>query len=60
MRVAMSSGRLQRAREGKEQSMTRLILTMLSIGLFAAAVTGCKASADVDPHGSSSINSFNK
>jgi hypothetical protein len=35
--------------------MTRLLLTMLSIGLFAAALAGCKASADVDPHGSSSF-----
>lgn len=35
--------------------MTRLLLTVLSIGLFAAALTGCRASADVDPHGSSLI-----
>lgn len=33
--------------------MTRLLLTVLSIGLFAAVLTGCKAGAEVDPHGSS-------
>jgi len=28
--------------------MTRVLLTVLSLGLFAAALTGCHASGDVD------------
>jgi hypothetical protein len=35
--------------------MTRLLLTVLSLGLFAAALTGCKASGDVDTRSSSMI-----
>jgi hypothetical protein len=35
--------------------MTRLLLTVLSIGLFAAALTGCRASGDVDSRSTSAI-----
>jgi hypothetical protein len=36
--------------------MTRVLLTVLSLGLFAAALTGCHASGDVD--GTSTIASM--
>jgi len=38
--------------------MRRVLLTIVSIALLSAALTGCKASADVDPHGSTDIGLF--
>ena len=35
--------------------MKRLILAVLALGLLGAGLTGCRASADVDPHGATPI-----
>jgi hypothetical protein len=35
--------------------MKRFILTVAALGLFAAGIAGCHASADVDPHHSTSV-----
>jgi len=40
---------------GKEFPMTRIILTLATLGLFAAGIAGCHADADVHPHGSTSV-----
>jgi hypothetical protein len=36
--------------------MTRLLLTVLSIGLFAAVLTGCHASGGVDTNSQTSLS----
>lgn len=38
--------------------MTRLLLTIVSLGLFAAALTGCHASGDVGTNSQSAIGLF--
>jgi len=36
--------------------MKSLIITLLTLGLFATVLGGCRAAVDVDPHGSSSTS----
>jgi hypothetical protein len=35
--------------------MRKLLFTLLALGLFSTAMVGCRASADVDPHGQTTI-----
>jgi hypothetical protein len=41
---------------GARRTYDPLLLTVLSIGLFAAALTGCHASGGVDTNSQSSLN----
>jgi hypothetical protein len=38
--------------------MTRLLLTIVSLGLFAVALTGCHASGGVDTNSQTAIGVF--
>ena len=46
---------LTRPATGKENLMIRTILSFVVLGIVAAGVVGCHASASVDPHGSTSV-----
>jgi hypothetical protein len=35
--------------------MIRTLLSLVVLGMFAAGIVGCHASASVDPHGSTSV-----
>ena len=39
---------------GKEIVM-RLLMVLVTLAVFGTALVGCKASADVDPHGATSV-----
>lgn len=34
----------------------KTLITLVALAMFGTALVGCKASADVDPHGSTSIS----
>jgi hypothetical protein len=39
-----------------EEIVMKTLITLVALAMFATALVGCKASADVDPHGSTSIS----
>jgi hypothetical protein len=44
-----------RVQSSQEKVMKKLVMVLIALAMFATVNFGCKAEADVDPHGSSNV-----